>query len=982
LKVSFGGNLPLWNKAGAGVVHAVDKNGTGDYAPMIWQDNVITLASDIAANDLAVTYYVDFTSGPAVYSGGGQATAVTDGMVIDILRADNSVLASYTNFPGAWAGAQTFAPASFQYVGDGSGVVRLRVGPLAATGRFCGAIDNLKISTRNTFLSEDFNGYNGGNQNALQFQSGLKVSFGGDLPLWNKAGAGVVHAVDKNGTGDFAPMIWQDNVITLASGIAANDLAATYYVEFSSGPAVYSGGGQATAVTDGMVIDVLRGDNSLLISHTNFPGAWAGGQTFAPASFQYVGDGSGVVRLRVGPLAATGRFCGAIDNLTVADFASIPPVVPPPAITNQPSGGTVAEGCTFTLTVGASNATGYAWYKNGTLIPGASRASLSVADASTNDAGSYTVVVTNTVGSVTSTPPAVLAVIARPTHSTVLLSENFNGYSGNQNDSQYQTGLKVAFGGNVTGWSKSGDGTMHAEDRTGSGNWAIMFYGGNSVPGANIITLTTGIGANEATATYFVDFVSGHACYSGGSQANTAADGLVVDVLRTDDTVLASYTKQPGDWVGDQSFATNSFSYVGDGSGPVRIRISPLANAGRFHGAIDNLRVATDYAPLTPPQITTGPVGGTVAEGSDFAFSVVATGVPTYQWRKGGNPITGATSASYSLSNVKLTDAGTYTVVLANASGSVTSTPAILSVTPGPTYASYLEAVLTDNPIHYYPLDETSGTAAADLGSLATSGGIYTGGFTLSQPAASSRLGNCIRLDGQPGTFVDLGLFHPGDNVTVEVWASLDFDASHSPSYHDLVGRMDGSYIIDFAPNDRVEFAAFNTGGTLAKVGGDNNTSRGRWHHLVGVFSGGTATVYVDGVQGTVQSIGGVLRDLGPTPDRVLIGASRDGSVNSFNFKGLVDEVAIYDTALSAAQIRAHYRAAQSPSQSLTVQRTLAGAVLVSWPSFSPGYVLQSSTNVTGPYENYTGSIVVQGNNLTAEVPPDSSQKFFRLFHP
>jgi hypothetical protein len=309
----------------------------------------------------------------------------------------------------------------------------------------------------------------------------------------------------------------------------------------------------------------------------------------------------------------------------------------------------------------------------------------------------------------------------------------------------------------------------------------------------------------------------------------------------------------------------------------------------------------------------------------------------------------------------------------------VTSAPAILNVIPGPVYASYSEAVLTDNPIHYYPLDETDGTVAADSGMLMANG-TYTGGFTLGQPAASSRLGNCVRFDGQPGTFVDLGLFHPGNTVTVEVWANLDLDASHSPSYHDLVGRMDGSYIIDFAPNDRVEFAALNTGGTMAKVGGDNNTSRGRWHHLVGVFSGGTATVYVDGVQGTVQTIGGVLQDRGPTPDRVLIGASRNGSVNSFNFKGLVDEVAIYDTALSPAQVRAHYRAAQSASQSLTIQRTMGSTVIVSWPSFSPGYVLQSATDVTGPYENYTGNIVVQGNYLTAEVPLDSAQKFFRLF--
>ena len=122
-----------------------------------------------------------------------------------------------------------------------------------------------------------------------------------------------------------------------------------------------------------------------------------------------------------------------------------------------------------------------------------------------------------------------------------------------------------------------------------------------------------------------------------------------------------------------------------------------------------------------------------------------------------------------------------------------------------------------------------------------------------------------------------------------------------------------------------------------------------------------------------------MLQNLGPTPDRVLVGASRDGINNSFNWKGYIDEVAIYDTALSPVQIRAHYRAAQAGPPSLTIQRALSGTVIISWPSFPPGFVLQAANNVAGPYENYTGSIVTQGSYTTAEVPLDSPQRFFRL---
>src|SRR5207253_2183935 len=112
-----------------------------------------------------------------------------------------------------------------------------------------------------------------------------------------------------------------------------------------------------------------------------------------------------------------------------------------------------------------------------------------------------------------------------------------------------------------------------------------------------------------------------------------------------------------------------------------------------------------------------------------------------------------------------------YRVVLSNSVGSVTSDPAVVNVTLAPTYVSYQAAVLADNPIHYYRMDESSGTTAADLGSQNIGGGIYTGGYQLGQPPISSQIGGTsVRFDGAPGTFVDCGLIYPGPSVTVEAW--------------------------------------------------------------------------------------------------------------------------------------------------------------------------------------------------------------------
>ncbi len=169
------------------------------------------------------------------------------------------------------------------------------------------------------------------NFNGGQYQSGLPVAFSGDLPGWSKSGAGVVHAVNRAPTGspaDFAAMIWQDNVITLNTAIAGSNVAGhTYRVDFQASPAVYQAAVQQTSPTDGLLIEVLRANGTVLASRTHLPGAWGGTIALSPGSFQYVGDGTGEVRIRIGPSALnSGRFGGAIDNLTVTEVNNAPPI--------------------------------------------------------------------------------------------------------------------------------------------------------------------------------------------------------------------------------------------------------------------------------------------------------------------------------------------------------------------------------------------------------------------------------------------------------------------------------------------------------------------------------------------------------------------------------------------------------------------------------------------------------------------------------
>ena len=94
----------------------------------------------------------------------------------------------------------------------------------------------------------------------------------------------------------------------------------------------------------------------------------------------------------------------------------------------------------------------------------------------------------------------------------------------------------------------------------------------------------------------------------------------------------------------------------------------------------------------TAPTITTQPSSSAVSVGSAASFSVVASGTSplTYDWKKDGTSISGATNATYSIASAATRDAGTYTVVVSNSAGSVTSTAASLTVTATGTTAPRL----------------------------------------------------------------------------------------------------------------------------------------------------------------------------------------------------------------------------------------------------------------------------------------------------
>ena len=170
--------------------------------------NVLTLEKPIAANEKGISYAVSFQAGPSVWAGAGQATTKENGLQVDVLREDGSVLSGYSHHPGAWSrkkNAQQMKPVGFAYTGDGSGDVRIRL-TTSTPGRpkFGGAIDDLTVSNHKQIVySEDFDSLVLGKGKGVQAHTGLRVHAFARVPGWIGGGINHTHAVDL-GKGDIA----------------------------------------------------------------------------------------------------------------------------------------------------------------------------------------------------------------------------------------------------------------------------------------------------------------------------------------------------------------------------------------------------------------------------------------------------------------------------------------------------------------------------------------------------------------------------------------------------------------------------------------------------------------------------------------------------------------------------------------------------------------------------------------------------------
>jgi hypothetical protein len=364
-----------------------------------------------------------------------------------------------------------------------------------------------------------------------------------------------------------------------------------------------------------------------------------------------------------------------------------------------------------------------------------------------------------------------------------------------------------------------------------------------------------------------------------------------------------------------------------------------------------------------PPTIGTEPVGGTNYIGYTRTLSVAAGGTTPlhYQWSKDTSPISGATNSSLTLASLVLTNAGNYSVTITNALGSTNSVTVAVAVLPLPS-DPYQAAIISQFPSAFYPLHETNGPVANDLIDPVDNNGSYITYDTntpvlFGQPGASSYLGTAVALNSiaTNGIVINnasvMGIVGP---LTLEAWVQVQDTTDEQW----IVAH--GPYI-DANPSKTDDRLAINAGNYFAGWHNDKATptdfgvnfaipdAPGTWVYLVGVADGTYWRLYENGVD--VADLLDTNTPSGAIPANGgwAIGGRWDPSLGVRNpsMTGSVNNVAIYDHALSPATILQHYQIglAGVATPTMAIQRSGVN-VVVSWTS---GFLLEA-TSITGPW--------------------------------
>ncbi len=376
-------------------------------------------------------------------------------------------------------------------------------------------------------------------------------------------------------------------------------------------------------------------------------------------------------------------------------------------VSNGPVSLTQCPGDSASFSVNATGtALSYQWYQGGSALVGQTGNSLTLANVSAADAGTYSVVVSGTCGNAVTNSASLVVnspvlVVSAPVSLT-----NCPGTSASFSVNATGTGLSYQWnkGGNALPGQTGSSLTLSSVGSADAGLYSVVVSGtcGNAVTNSASLTVNQNVAVASAP-TSLIQCPGDSATFS----VSASGTGLSYQWYK-------GGTLMPGQ--SGSSLALNNVSAADAGTYSVTVS-----------GACGNPVSAS--ASLTVNQavaVVGGPVSLTNCPGDSATFSVSATGTSlSYQWSKGGIPLDGQTGSSLTLNNLSAADAASYSVVVSGVCGTditesatltvnenvlVSSAPASLTNCPGDSASFNVSATGTGLSYQWYRADNESGS--------------------------------------------------------------------------------------------------------------------------------------------------------------------------------------------------------------------------------------------------------------------------------
>ena len=408
------------------------------------------------------------------------------------------------------------------------------------------------------------------------------------------------------------------------------------------------------------------------------------------------------------------------------------------------------------------------------------------------------------------------------------------------------------------------------------------------------------------------------------------------------------------------------------------------------YGTTNSAGAVLTVTPASP--VIVGQSGNqTTYIGGAVNFAVEVTGAPllNYQWSFNGTNIFGATNAVLSLLNIQPAQSGYYSVTITNYAGSTNSQSAELTIGPAPACNPAQPGLAAWWPAEGNATDIVSGV----------SGTVYPG-----TSYAAGMVGQAFSFDGVQGCVMNTGtppLTNIQNTFTIEFWAYPQKGYNMLPQNSNYLGTSGQSYAIfpDWGGNDGQAGVGVCVGtngisvmehaaGYLPSLLNYTNAISG-WVHVAIVYNNKHPSLYVNGVYAGT----------GITSPRTFVYPSKNlgGSYDveaGFSFaqyglyQGYLDEISIYNRALSADEITAIYNAGSGgkcrdvmpvPGPTIGAASVTGSQLQLNWALATGTFQVQTATSLAGPWTIVSLPLTTNGANVSVTVTTTNQQQYYRL---